>query len=99
MALQANLASEMKGGALAIQRILGEPAEGSDGHEKRRQLRMIDEFEMERLLLRGRGAGDQQRQIQRNHRGRRTELAGDGREMIPGYGADGAADIDDFRGS
>jgi len=47
---------------------------------------VIDEFEMERLLLRRFAAGDQQSQIQWDHRGRRTEFASDRGEMIAGNG-------------
>src|SRR5260370_847163 len=90
VALQPNLAGEMEGSAFAVQRILGEAAEGGEGHEEGRELRVIDDLEMERLLLRRVSAGDLQGQIHGNHGGRRTEFAGDRGEMVAGDGADGA---------
>src|SRR5467141_1730793 len=99
MTLQPNLSEEMERGAFTVQRILRETAEGDQGDKERRELRVIDEFEMERLLLGRLAARDQQGQIQGNHRGRRAQFSGDRGEMVARDSADGAADVDDFRGS
>jgi len=77
------------------------PAEGDEGDKERRELRVIDKFEMERFFCfagfgRRRPAGVRS---QGDHRGRRTEFASDRGKMIAGNGADGAADVDDFGGS
>src|SRR5258708_22446535 len=99
MALETDFAGKMERGAYAVKRVLREAVKRGDGHEERGELRMIDEFEVERLLL-GRGsAGNQERQIQGNHWRRRAQLAGDDGEVIAGNRADGAADIDDLGGS
>src|SRR5437016_6775591 len=85
MTLQANLAGKMQCGALAVQRILGKAAKGSNGHEKRSELRMIDEFEVQFLFSDSSPGrivpGDKQREIERDHRGRSAEFASDRREM------------------
>ena len=103
MTLQANLAGKMQRGALAVERILGQAVKGSNGDEKRGELRMIDEFEVEFLFpdsaLGGIVPGDEQCEIERNHGGSSAEFAGYSSEMIAGDRADGAADIDDLRRS
>ena len=101
--LQANLAGKMQRGALAVERILGQAVKGGNGDEKRGELRMIDEFEVEFLFpdsALGRIVpGDEKCKIERDHRGRSAEFAGHSSEMIAGDRADGAADIDDLRRS
>src|SRR6266571_5177705 len=93
------MVKDLRPATLSTKRVLREAVKRGDGHEERGELRMIDEFKVERLLL-GRGsAGNQQRQIQGNHWRRRAQLAGDDGEVIAGNRADGAADIDDLRGS
>ena len=103
MTLQANLAGKMQSGALAVERILGKAAKGSNGDEKWSELRMIDKFEVEFLFsdsALGRiVAGDEQCEIKRDHGGRSAEFAGDSCEMVAGDRADGTADIDDLRRS
>src|SRR5258707_10811845 len=99
VALQANLAGKMKCSAFPVQGILREAVERGECDEQRRKLWMIDDLEMERLLSGWRGAGDVQGQIHGNHRGRRTEFAGDGGEMVARDGANGAADVHNLCGS
>ena len=55
---------------------------------------MVDEFEVEFFLA---SAGSDIK-VEGNHCGRGAELSDDGGEMVAGDGADGAADVDDFRG-
>src|SRR5450432_3644562 len=94
MALHANLAGEMQGGAFPIEGVLRQSVEGGERDEQRRELGMIDEFEMQLLLAGRRDDGE----IERNHGGWRAEFAGDGGKVVAGDGADGAADVDDFGG-
>ncbi len=63
MTLQANLAGKMERGAFAVQRILRETVEGGKRDEQRRELWMIDNFEMESFLLGRSAARDEQGQI------------------------------------
>src|SRR5437660_8520352 len=85
----------MECGAFSVYRILSEAVECGDGHEQRRELWMIDDLEMQ-FLLADFGI---HAEVERNHRWRSAEPAGDSGQMITGDGADGAADIHDFRGS
>src|SRR5260221_1890800 len=89
----------MERGAFAVQGILREAVEGGEPDEKRRELWKVNEFEVEFFLLRRLGPGNQQGELERNHRRSGTEFTGDSGEMIASNGADGAADVDDFRGS
>src|SRR5882762_4236775 len=59
---------------------------------------MIDELEMQRLLLCGFSARDEQREIQRNHCRRRAKLSCDRCKMVGRDGSDGATNVHDFRG-
>src|SRR6266849_4510132 len=81
--------------AFSVDRILRETVERGDSHEQRRELGMIDDLEMQ-FLLADFGIHSE---IERNHRWRSAEFAGNCGEMVSGDGADGAADIHDFRGS
>src|SRR6267378_4214598 len=78
-----------------IDRILRETVKGSDGDEQGRQLGMIDDFEMQFLLA----DFCIHAEVERNHRRRSAEPAGNRGEMVAGNSADGAADIHDFCGS
>src|SRR5712671_217474 len=78
-----------------IDRILRETVKGSDGDEQGSQLGMIDDFEMQ-FLLADFGI---HAEVERNHRWRSAEPAGDSGEMVAGNSADGASDVHDFRGS
>src|SRR5882762_10145472 len=82
-------------GAFSVYRILREALKRSDGHEQGRELGMIDDLEMQ-FLLADFGI---HAEVERNHRWRSAEPAGNRGEMVAGDGADGAADIHDFRGS
>src|SRR5882672_5070731 len=83
----------MERGAFSVYRILRETVKGSDGHEQGRQLGMIDDFEMQFLLA----DFCIHAEVERNHRRRSAEPAGNRGEMVAGNSADGAADIHDFR--
>src|SRR5882672_9385170 len=85
----------MERGAFSVYRILRETVKGSDGDEQGRQLGMIDDFEMQFLLA----DFCIHAEVERNHRRRSAEPAGNRGEMVAGNSADGAADIHDFRGS
>src|SRR5258708_38287419 len=85
----------MERGAFFVYRILRETVKGGDGDEQGRQLGMIDDLEMQ-FLLADFGI---HAEVERNHRRRSAEPAGNRGEMVAGDGADGAADIHDFRGS
>ena len=95
VAVDENFTGEMERGAFAVERVLREAVENGKPDEERRELGMIDHFEVELFF----GAADGESQIDRNHGRRSAELAGDGGEMVAGNGADGAADVDDFSGS
>src|SRR5882672_4456822 len=85
----------MERGAFSVYRILRETVKGSDGDEQGRQLGMINDFEMQFLLANfGIHA-----EVERNHRRRSAEPAGNRGEVVAGNSADGAADIHDFCGS
>src|SRR5260370_17516332 len=90
----------MQRGPLAVERILGQAIKGSNSDEKRGELRMIDEFEVEFLFpdsALGRiVAGDEQCKIERDHGWSSAEFAGDRSEMIAGDRPDRAANIDDL---
>src|SRR6267378_266439 len=85
----------MERGAFSVYRILREAVKRSDGHEQGRQLGMIDDLEMQ-FLLADFGI---HAEVERNHRWRSAEPAGDRGEMVAGDSADGASDIHDFCGS
>src|SRR6267378_4044148 len=85
----------MERGAFSVYRILRETVKRGDGHEQGRELGMIDDLEMQ-FLLADFGI---HAEVERNHRWRSAEPAGDSGEMVAGNSADGAADIHDFRGS
>src|SRR6266481_932709 len=85
----------MERGAFSVYRILRETVECGDGYEQGRQLGMIDDFEMQFLLA----DFCIHAEVERNHRRRSAEPAGNRGEMVAGNSADGAADIHDFRGS
>src|SRR6266850_2943881 len=53
---------------------------------------------MKHLLFGRAGLVGHRGEVERNHRRGRAELAGDGSEVITSDGADGAADVNDFRG-
>src|SRR5712671_3111349 len=78
-----------------IDRILRETVKGGDGDEQGSQLGMIDDLEMQFLLA----DFCIYAEVERNHRRGSAEPAGDSGEMVAGDGADGAADVHDFRGS
>src|SRR5882757_3008696 len=78
-----------------IDRILRETVKGGDGDEQGSQLGMIDDLEMQFLLA----DFCIHAEVERNHRRGSAEPAGNRGEMVAGDGADGAADIHDFRGS
>src|SRR2546429_565768 len=46
VALEANFAGEMKGGAFAVDRILRQPIERGEPHEKRRELGVVNDFKV-----------------------------------------------------
>src|SRR6267378_5888182 len=85
----------MERGAFSVYRILRETVECGDGYEQGRELGMIDDLEMQ-FLLADFGIDAE---VERNHRRGSAEPAGDSGQMVAGDGADGAADIHDFRGS
>src|SRR6267154_6040014 len=85
----------MECGAFSVYCILREAVKRGDGYEQRRQLGMIDDFEMQ-FLLADFGI---YAEVERNHRRGSAEPAGDSGEMVAGNSADGASDIHDFRGS
>src|SRR6266853_2448363 len=85
----------MERGAFSVYRILRETVKCGDGHEQGRELGMIDDLEMQ-FLLADFGI---HAEVEGNHRRGSAEPAGDSGQMVAGDGADGAADIHDFRGS
>src|SRR5258705_12145691 len=84
----------MECGAFSVYRILRETVECGDGYEQGRELGMIDDLEMQ-FLLADFGI---HAEVERNHRRRSAEPAGNGGEVGAGNGADRSADIHDFRG-
>src|SRR6266403_4109742 len=85
----------MQGRTFPIDRILRETVKGGDGDEQGRELGMIDDLEMQ-FFLADFGI---HAEVERNHRWWSAEPAGDSGQMVAGDGADGAADVHDFRGS
>src|SRR6266852_6491987 len=81
--------------AFSVDRILRETVKRGDSYEQRRELGMIDDLEMQFLLA----DFCIHAEVERNHRWRSAEPARDGGQMVASDGADGAANIYDFRGS
>src|ERR1700686_3061655 len=84
----------MQRGTFAVNSVLGEAVEGGDGHQQGSELGMIYDVEVEFFLA----DFSRHRKVQRNHRRRSAELAGDRGEMVAGNRADGAGYVDDFGG-
>src|SRR5258708_39960106 len=84
----------MERGAFFVYRILRETVECGDGYEQGRELGMIDDLEMQ-FLLADFGI---HAEVERNHRRRSAEPAGNGGEMGSREGARGAAPLPGFSG-
>src|SRR6266849_8769631 len=78
----------------SVDGILRETVERGDSDKQGCELGMIDDLEMQ-FLLADFGI---HAEVERNHRWRSAEPARDGGQMVARDGADGAANIYDFRG-
>ncbi len=81
--------------AFAVERVLREAVKYREADEQRSELGVIDHLEMKLLF----GATHGESQVDRDHRRRSAEFAGDCGEMVARNSADGAAHVDDFGGS